>query len=167
MTEYGYGGYAPQPRKLNIITKRATAVSLRSRIIQVAQLPTMIALILCVVGGTDEASSTVSEHSTGRKDTKIGVAIFLAVYILLFFLTVITVTDVRKAPRGEKRIYIAVVAALPLIAARLLYSILAAYSHWSDFALGTGSVWVQLCMAVAEEILVVIMYTIVGLTVAR
>ena len=151
----------------NIISKRATAISLRSRILQVALLPTTIALILCIVGGTDEASSTLSDHATGQKYTKIGVAIFLVIYVLLFGLTVITATDVTKAPRGEKRVYIAVAAALPPIAVRLLYSILSAYTTIDGFSLTNGNPWIQLCMAVLEELVVIIMFTLVGLTIAR
>lgn len=154
-------------RRSNIISKRATAVSLRSRILQIALLPTSIALILCVVGGTDEASSTVSDYATGRKYTKVGVAMFAVIYVLLFGLTVITASDVQKAPRGEKRVYFAVAAALPPIAVRLLYSILSAYTTINGFSLANGNPWIQLCMAVLEELVVIIMFTLAGLTIAR
>ncbi|MCJ1403599.1 hypothetical protein MMC11_006822 [Xylographa trunciseda] len=159
-------GFISQSRVGNIITKRATAVSRRSRVIQIAQLPTMIALILCVVGGVDQASSDVSEHSTGQTYTKVGVAIFLVIYVLLFGLTVITAADLGNAPRGEKRIYFAVAATLPLLAVRLLYSILAAFTSISSFSIANPDPWVQLFMAVVEELLAVILYTLAGLTVA-
>src|SRR4051812_30337017 len=99
----------------NIITKRATANSRRSRIIQILQLPAMIALILCIVGGIDETSTKPSDLTTGRKEVKIGISIFLVVYLFLAALVVFTVKDIGNAPTAEKRIYLAVVAAIPLI----------------------------------------------------
>jgi hypothetical protein len=73
---------------------------------------------------------------------------FLIIYILLFGLVVITVKDVGNAPRGEKRIYFAVVAALPLIAVRLLWSILAAFANSSTFSIASPQPYVQLFMAI-------------------
>lgn len=148
-----------------LITKRATANSRRSRIIQVMQLPTMIALILCVVGGTDEGDSSPSEIKTGKKYTKIGIIIFLFVYLLLSSLVIITMKDVGNAMKGEKRIYFAVLCALPFIAVRLLWSVLSAFSHSRDFSLtNSGKPLIQLFMAVVEEFVVVCLYTLAGLT---
>lgn len=150
-----------------LITKRATANSRRSRIIQVTQLPTMIALILCVVGGIDEADSSPSEIKTGKKYTKIGIIIFLFVYLLLSSLVIITMKDVGNAQKGDKRIYFAVLCALPLIAVRMLWSILSAFSHNKNFSLTSGKPLVQLFMAVVEEFGVVCLYTLAGLTAHR
>ncbi|KAG0645459.1 hypothetical protein D0Z07_8608 [Hyphodiscus hymeniophilus] len=148
-----------------IISNRATANSRRSRVIQIAQLPTMIALILAIVGGIDEADTTNhSEVTTGHKYTKIAVIIFLVVYLLLSALVIITMKDVGNAPRGEKRIYFAVLAALPLLAVRLLWSIFAAFSNNSTFSITGGKPLVQLFMAILEEFIIVVMYTLVGLT---
>lgn len=90
---------------------------------------------------------------------------FLIIYVLLFSLVVITVKDVGNAPRGEKRIYFAVVAALPLIAVRLLWSILAAFANSSTFSIASPQPYVQLFMAILEELIIVCMYTLAGLTV--
>ncbi|KUJ18921.1 uncharacterized protein LY89DRAFT_582774 [Mollisia scopiformis] len=148
----------------NIITKRATAHSRRSRVIQIAALPTMIALALAIIGGTDEADSDASDISNGKKYMKIAVIMFFCIYLLLCALTVITMTDVGNAPRGEKRIYIAVLAALPLLAVRLLYSILAAFVNNNDFSIFGGKPLIQLFMAIIEEFVIVLFYTLVGLT---
>lgn len=152
---------------IGLASKRATANSRRSRIIQIAQLPTTIALILCVVGGIDESHSSSSEMSTGKKYTKIGVIIFIFVYLLLSALTVIAMKDVGNAPRGEKRIYVAVICALPLLAVRLLWSVLATFVHNSDFSLTTPKPFIQLFMAIIEEIIIVCFYVLVGLAAPR
>jgi hypothetical protein len=117
-------------------------------------------LILCIAGGIDEAGTEVSK---GKNLTKVGIAIFLIVYILLFALSVITMKDVGNAPREEKRIYIVVLIALPLIAVRLLWSILSAFGHNSDFSLNSPKPLIQLFMATIEEFIVVVCYTTVGL----
>lgn len=125
----------------------------------------MIALILCVVGGIDQADSSPSEIKTGKKYTKIGIIIFLFVYLLLSSLVVVTMKDVGNAMKGEKRIYFAVVCALPFIAVRLLWSVLSAFSHNRDFSLtSNGKPLIQLFMAILEEFVVVCLYTLAGLT---
>jgi hypothetical protein len=149
-----------------LVSKRATANSRRSRIIQISQIPTMIALILCIVGGIDQSDNTPSEISSGKKDTKIGVIIFLGIYLLLTVLVVITMKDVGNAPRGEKRIYFAVLAAIPLLGVRLLWSFLSAFANNPDFSIIGGKPLIQLFMAVLEEFVIVCMYTLAGLTVA-
>jgi hypothetical protein len=147
-----------------IITKRATANSRRSRIIQIAQLPTMIALILAIVGGIDESNDSASEIATGKKLTKVAIIIFLIIYILLVSLTIITMKDVGNAPRGEKRIYFAVIGAIPLLAVRLLWSILATFSNNADFSIFSGKPLIQLFMATVEEFVIVVFFTIAGIT---
>jgi hypothetical protein len=149
-----------------IITSRATANSRRSRIIQIAQLPTMIALILCIVGGTDESDSSSSEIVTGKRDTKIGVIIFLVIYLLLFALSIITMKDIGNASKGEKRVYFAVLGAIPLLGVRLLWSLLSAFSNNPSFSIMSGKPLVQFFMATLEEFVIVVFYTLVGLTIA-
>lgn len=150
---------------VGVISKRATADSRRSRIIQLAQLPAMIALILCIVGGIDEADTSASSIASGKKLFKAGIIIFLIVYILLLILVVITMKDFRNAPHVERRIYFAVAAALPFLAVRLLWSLLSVFSNNKEFAMFGGKPAIQLCMAVLEEFVVVCIYTTVGLTI--
>lgn len=118
------------------------------------------------VGGIDEADSSPSEISSGRKDTEIGVMIFLVIYLLLSPLIVITLRDVGTAPRGERRIYFAVLGAIPLLGVRLLRSLLAAFSNNSTFSITGGKPSVQLFMATLKEFVIVVFYTPAGLTVA-
>jgi hypothetical protein len=75
--------------------------------------------------------------------------------------------DVGNAPRGEKRIYFAVLAAIPLLAVRILWSILAAFADNSTFSIQGGKPLVQLFMAILEEFGIVVMYTLTGLTISN
>jgi hypothetical protein len=128
----------------------------------------MIALILCIVGGIDKAdTNSLSDVSTGKKYTKIGVVLFLIIYLLLSALVTITMKDFGNAPRGEKRLYFVVLAAIPLLAIRLLWSLLAAFKNDSTFSITGGKPLVQLFMAILEEFIIVVLYTLAGLTIAN
>jgi hypothetical protein len=147
-----------------LVTSRATATSRRSRIIQVAQLPTTIALILCIVGGTDASSSNPSDVKEGPNYIKAGVIIFFLIWLLLATLVVITIKDVSSAPKGERRIYFVVTIAIPLLAIRLLWSLISAFGHSRRFSVTDGSAVVLFFMAVLEEFTIVCMYVFAGLT---
>jgi hypothetical protein len=73
--------------------------------------------------------------------------------------------EISKAARGEKRILVAVVLALPLIGSRLLYSVVNTFYPDKTFNLINGSAIVQAFMVILEEAIVVIMYALIGLTV--
>lgn len=150
-------------RIVNIVAKKATAHSRRSRILQITALPATIALALAIIGGIDEADTDASDISTGKKYLKIAITMFVAIYILLSVLTVITMKDVGNAPRGEKLIYFAVLGALPLLAVRILYSVLSAFSNKQEFSIFDGKPLIQLFMATIEEFVIVCFYTLVGL----
>jgi hypothetical protein len=145
-------------------TRRTTANSGRSRVLQAATLPTMIALGLPIFGATDEATSKASDIPKGKNLMKAAIIMFIMIYLLVFALVIITMKDFRNAPRGEQRIYLAVLGALPLLAVHLLYSILSAFSNNVDFSIFNGNPLVKLFMAIIEEFIIVCFYALVGLT---
>ncbi|OOF98658.1 hypothetical protein ASPCADRAFT_512885 [Aspergillus carbonarius ITEM 5010] len=117
-------------RKLvEIYSKKATAISGRSKIVQLLHIPSLIALILSIMGGTDQASSNPSDHAGGKTETRVGIIIFLAVYIALCMLWLTTIKDLNRMVSSQKRIIGVVLMALPLIACRLLYSLISGFSH--------------------------------------
>ena len=61
----------------------------------------------------------------------------------------------------------AVLAALPLLAVRFLWTLLAYFSNFKDFQTYGGSVIVRAFMSTLEEMLIVIAYTIVGLMIPK
>ncbi|TVY48631.1 hypothetical protein LOCC1_G003105 [Lachnellula occidentalis] len=156
-------------RIIKRLSGKATANSRRSRLIQLLQLPTTIALILCVVGGMDavSSSSTPSEIKTGLKDTKWGMGIFIVIYILLCILTIVSTFEIRKTVSGERRVLLAVIIALPLIGSRLLWSVLCAFKGGKIFNIENGSAVVQIAMADVEEFIIVFLYVIAGLSVGK
>lgn len=150
-----------------IYTKRATATSRRSRVVQLLHIPALVGLILSISGGTDESSSDESQHAGGRNEVRAGIIIFALVYLAAVGLWVATLRDFRGMAASQTRVYLAVMLALPLIAVRLLYSLISDFGDNPQFALVTGDETIRLGMASVEEFLVVVMYTIVGLVTPR
>ena len=150
-----------------IVSKRVNATSRRSKVIQIVQIPIVVGLILCVVGGTDSASSSAATASKGPSFTKAGVVIFAAAYVLLASLLAITSRDLGEAPSGERRLFWVVVAAIPFLGARLLYSLIAVFGKDKKFKIVGGDPWVNFGMAIVEEFVIVCMYTATGFTLDR
>jgi hypothetical protein len=74
---------------------------------------------------------------------------------------------VGEAPRGENRLYWIIAAAIPLLGVRLVYSLVAVFSHDEKFAIEGGDPWINFGMAVVEEFLIVCMYTTSGLILGK
>ena len=117
---------------MNIYSKRATATSRRSKAVQLLHLPALIALILAISGGTDQASSNISDHASGKTKTRVAVILFLAIYVAACALWTITVRDISDLGNNHQ------------------------------FSLVDGDARIQLVMATLEEFVVVLMYTILG-----
>lgn len=123
----------------------------------------MLALVLSIVGGTRISSSDTSKHSSGETFEKAGIIIFLISYLAIVAFAVLTAVESRDLPWGEKRILYAVLASLPLLAVRLLYSLLADFKDDSTFNIINGNATVQLCMAIIEEFIVTFFFLVAGL----
>lgn len=125
-------------------------------------LPILIALALAIIGGTRISSSDSSKHSSGESFEKAGAIIFLISYIAIVAFTILTMTESRHLPQGEKRILYAVLGSLPLLAVRLLYSLLADLADNGTFNILHGNATVQLCMAIIEEFIVTCLFLLAG-----
>jgi hypothetical protein len=124
------------------------------------QLLITIALILCIVGGTSSTSSTGAYQV--QTETKIGVILYLIAFTALCLVTLVAKSKLLNAPKSENRLAWAVIMALPLIAVRLLYSVISVFTHDKHFNLLTGSVIIHVFMAILEEILIVCIYLAFG-----
>ncbi|PYI01880.1 hypothetical protein BO78DRAFT_411112 [Aspergillus sclerotiicarbonarius CBS 121057] len=126
-------------RKLvGIYSKKATAISGRSKVVQLLHIPSLIALILSISGGTDQASSNTSDHAGGKTETRVGIIIFLGVYVVLCILWLTTVKDLSRMVSSQKRSVAVVLMALPLIACRLLYSLIGDFSNGQSHTTPAG-----------------------------
>lgn len=146
---------------------KATASSRRSRVIQCIHIGATVSLILFIFGATRETSNDSSKHSSGKVMIKAGLLVLVLIYTILFLLAAKSASEFSKVPAGEKRILIAVLVAIPLLAVRILWAILSVFTDISTFSSTNGSAAARVCMAILEEFFIVVMYTFVGLTVPR
>ena len=125
-------------------------------------------IILSIVGGVDSGNGY---GKTGRYVpqtlTKVGLGLFLASFVAILSFTAILFTCISHAEPGEKRILFAVAASLPLLLVRLVYSSLYTFGKDLRFSSLSGSVNILLCMALLEEIAIVVIYEGVGLTLRK
>jgi hypothetical protein len=130
-------------------------------VLRIPQIVTTVAGILCIVGAT---SVNNIQDFTKESTVHIGVILYVVSYIILFILTIIAAAVYVKQRSGERALILAVGAALPFLLVRILYTLIACFAHnASSFNLVTGSVAINLVMAVLEEIIVVAIYTITGI----
>ena len=122
-------------------------------------------IILSIVGGV---ISGEHYNKTGRYEphiaTKIGLALFIVSFIGILVVTAILSFSISHAESGEKRILLALAVSLPLLLLRLIYSSVYTFGDVSSFSSLSGSVTILLCMALLEEIAIVVIYEGVGLT---
>jgi hypothetical protein len=131
-------------------------------LLRLLHLPCSLAIVLCIVGGVRQSNSDPKVQASGKTNAKIGVIIFLLAFVQIAILALITFPHARKIPTAQRRIIHAVVLALPLLAIRLLYTILANFSTYSTFSTTHGNPCVQLGMAIIEEIIIIVVYLAAG-----
>ncbi|KIV87847.1 hypothetical protein PV11_03365 [Exophiala sideris] len=144
-----------------------TASTKFSFVVRAIQIPATVALILCIVGATNAQNpADIDSEST----VHIGIILFAVVYGVLVLLTGYALRQWRFAGLGESRLIIAVCVTLPFLAVRLLYSLLAAFSHDAKFNPATGStssITIALVMETLQEAIVVLIYLAAGLMVPK
>lgn len=124
-----------------------------------------VALILGIVGGI-KAADAYQNTKVYLPSTlnKAGTALFIVSYLLLVLCTILVSFHTSHADSGEKRLMLAVGASLPFLAVRLVYSCLSTFAHSKTFNMLTGNVTVLLCLALIEELCVVVIFMGVGAT---
>jgi len=130
-----------------------------------ALLP-VVALIIAVIGATDEigANQSPSDVSHGQTLVRAAIIIFMVVFLILVCITAITFASVRHIFPGDHRLLYAAALSLPFLFVRLLYAILTDFDTSSNtFNLITGDVVVEACMATLEEFICVILYLGAGI----
>ena len=144
----------------NSILTQLWSIVFQLGILKIIQAPTVIALILCIVGATSASNPATIEAET---TVHVGIILYLVVWIMLAILTIIAACDRHKVPDQERILVIVIALALPLILVHIVYSLCAAFSHILSFNPVTGSSTISLLMSVLEEMLVVLLYIIAGL----
>lgn len=118
-------------------------------------------LILSIVGGTSTNISQTGSY-TPAATSKAGVILYLVGFIAICIVALITITHLSSAQAGEDYLAYAVVFAMPFVLVRIIYSILAVFIHNKDFSVVGGRIVIRVFMAVLEEIVVVLIYIVLG-----
>jgi hypothetical protein len=138
---------------------------LQSWIFHALTVLTLVALVLCIVGAI-KSSDSGSTNYLGKPQTltKVGVVLFLAAWAGLWLLLIVMVISSSLVEKGEHRLIVAVAISVPFIFVRLIYSLLVVFANNRRFNIVTGSVTINLVMAVLEEFVVAILCLSVGLS---
>lgn len=146
---------------------RNSKIAVSPLVFRLLTVLTMVGLVLCIVGINDSTSSTSKASLSAYKvdaKTKIGVILFVISWACLCLLLAAITMQLSHVDFGEKRLILAVAISIPFIFIRLCYSLLGDFTHNSHFNPLTGSVTIDLCMAVLMEFAVVVTCLTIGLT---
>jgi len=125
----------------------------------------MLGLVLGIVGGVDAGNNYVSTGAyTPGTLSKVSLAIFIVIFVLLVTYVVLTGVQVGHADAAETRLLFAIALSIPFILVRLVYSCISTIDNTPKFNLLTGSTTILLCMAVIMEIVVIVLYEAACLT---
>ncbi|KAJ5226319.1 hypothetical protein N7468_007544 [Penicillium chermesinum] len=144
--------------------KRMTGQALPLPTFTAFRLLTVAAMVLAIVGIT--SNMTVQGMQNPASETKIGMILYVVSWAALLGLLLLVTSRCRGLESGEKRILVAVAAALPFILIRVIYACLIIFLHNSTFSLLSPDPTALLCMNVLEEIVVVAILLGVGFTLA-
>ncbi|KAH9212017.1 hypothetical protein DL95DRAFT_411606 [Leptodontidium sp. 2 PMI_412] len=125
---------------------------------------TMAALVLCDEGAIEYGAQIGAKGISRIPITsKIGVVLFLVVSIATTIVTVLLFRIRSRLDESDQYVLYAVAASLLFIFARVIYGFLGAWVPDPSFAFFQGSVLLQGCMSILLEMIVVIIYSILGI----
>lgn len=141
---------------------------LSPRYSRLTQVITIVALILGIVGGVN-ASNSLAETGvyTVQTISQVSVALFIVVFALLVLGTIATSFSVSHAEKGEKRLLLAVALVLPFMLVKLVYSAISVLGHSASFNSLTGDPTIFLCMSFLMEVITVIIFEAMGITLRK
>jgi len=139
------------------------------RMTRLITIPILVGLIMGIIGGTDAFSSNPNSRKSGVTDTKVAIILFLVAFFVLAGISLLTLLKIGQVIDGEKRLLWAVIASLPFLLVRLIYSLIVDFDRSSTIFSLTSTrnvaVVVQAIMSVAMEFIVVALYLAAGFTV--
>ncbi|KAH7408869.1 hypothetical protein BKA64DRAFT_742075 [Cadophora sp. MPI-SDFR-AT-0126] len=134
----------------------------------VLRIPVMAALVLCDEGAIEYGAGIgAARISKVPITSRIGVVLFLVVSIATTVLTALLFKIRSRLDEPDQYILYAVAASLPFIFARVIYGFLGAWAPDPNFAILQGSVLLQGCMSILPEMIVTIIYSILGIVLPR
>ncbi|KAG8532313.1 uncharacterized protein KY384_003954 [Bacidia gigantensis] len=146
---------------LDRICKSIEGRNWQVKILRLLHIPAIIGLIVGIVGGTK--LQYPDKASTGLDYLKAGSILFLLTYLGVVAMAVLTLPAFPHFHRSEKAVFAAMLAALPFLAVRILYSLLASFVNNGSFSITKGNIFVQLGMAIIMELFTALFLIAAGL----
>ncbi|KAG6012115.1 hypothetical protein E4U54_007714 [Claviceps lovelessii] len=138
---------------------RQGQVVLRPLYQRLIQILVLVAVILAIVGGTN--SSYVIENGVIKINfptlTHVGTGLMIAALVVICGETVVALRNQGFVAQGEHRILLGVLASIPFVMMRLVYSCLTVFGGIAS------NVWLYLCLSILAEAAVMLMLTVLGL----
>lgn len=132
-------------------------------LLRAIQAPCAVGLALCIVG----AATTANDDKIFQQTIlRVGIILFVVVFIMLVLLFLIAAIARSKTGRGERQLVMAVGISLPFLTVRVVYSLVecfGSYEPGSVLASQTGHEFLIVFLAYVEEMAVTLVYIIVGI----
>ena len=137
------------------------------RVFRLVQLITAVGLILSIVGDTNINLNEQTHTLTVPIETKVGIIILLAAWILVVLITAKVIQLGSHIAQAERPLAWAVLVCLPFLLIRLIYAILSVFLNDSNFSLIFPSTVVVWTLSIIEECFVVFIYLLLGFKVPK
>ena len=138
--------------------------TLKALYIHLVRIPFIAGIILVIIG-TDASNATWS--TTGiypiNELTKIGFIIFIATFAVLVLMVFVFMPRRSQAEAPSRLLYDIIIASLPFMLVRIIYSLLITFVDNAAFNPITGNVAARGFLATVEEMIITILYIYVGL----
>jgi len=139
------------------------------RLFKYFHLPMSAGIALASVGGAFLGDNTQGNNSEGHTLQRVGVLLFLAIYVGLLLVAVRIFTRRDQIASGDNVILMAVMASLPLLAIRLVFSILVVFdvggNTFNYASQSDAAVIADALMCILEEFAIVAIYLAAGFAV--
>lgn len=125
----------------------------------------LAALVLAIVGGTEQGSSKPSDITLGHKLNESAACLFMAIWAALTGITAITFMRISHVRSIERKLLYACLASIPFLLVRVIYAVAVSFSHDKSSPLYqyNVNVYVSAFMQFAMEAIVVVFYVTAGL----
>ncbi|KAF2457651.1 hypothetical protein BDY21DRAFT_30704 [Lineolata rhizophorae] len=133
---------------------------MKPRYFSIMHLIGLVTLILSIYGGVKMGDSdnpaNGGDDDESSKYRKVVSILLLVLYLLIVGLTVLCTIRLRHAFPGDRSLVFAVLAALPFLLVRVIYSIIVAFSNiGSDFYILDVNIWAKAFMQYTMEFIIV------------
>jgi hypothetical protein len=137
--------------------------------IKLVEVMLLVGVILGIVGGVDNADALAKGDNVAAVSSlsKAAVGLFIAAFGILLVMTVMTIPSISAAEPGEHRLLVAIALSLPALLVRIIYSALGVFGSDRRFSSSNGDTSILLGMALLMELLVVVIYEGMGLSLRK